>query len=845
MPSLDSLGRCRSRTKETMTYRLALAAVLLALLPNAVVAANLRPLISVPVRYAAPAGDMPAGHLHGAEYDAVLPSGRIVTPTGASVVTGMGALGFALSPDGRYAIVSNDDRRGAAVHSLLDPSVTGGSSLAVIDTTTMQIVDHSTVAGETYWAGVAALADPLHPGTTLVLASGSGDRVYAFTLDASGRLALDARHVIALPAGNGGQPGSIAIGAGGRRAYVVDAGADSVSAIDTATRRLSGSTWPVGFAPFGVALAGDRLLVTDEGTMHAAAQPPAPAPPFGAPPSDLDRASALSLLALDANGDPSAPSALPMDPTPDGLHIVGGAHPTALATTPDGAYAFVAMTNVDRIATVRLDATPHVVGGTELRLFDRGPYGTQPAALALSRDGTRLYVALAGLNAVAVIDAHDPVHLHRLGLIATGWYPTALALGADDRTLYVLDSKGFGHDAFPDGDPPAGTDPRAVWSTFEKIDLDDVRLTSATQRALADTRRVVGGRASYPSGIDDVVVIEEAAPGFDAMLGDLGAPAGDPSLVRYPESVTPNLHALARRYALATNLFADSSEPGGGHQFLDAGMATLYAERARAQFAGVPAETPDQYPRLGYLFDALARQRISFRDYGALLQERGSDGGAATDPRSDDPTFAGSDDVAAPTQSLGGLYAQDTPALVALDGHVDLNYPGWNLRVRDERRAHEFIRDYGALVAAGKQPHYAQLWLPDDATGSGADVPPAGEEVADGDRALGEIVGYLSHLRSWRHTVILIVGDAAGARDHVDPSRSYALVVSPFAKRHHLDQRHLSTVSVLKTSEELLHVGSLSLGDLLATDMSDCLTSRGGDGRPFTAIPVPAQTASR
>jgi len=45
-----------------------------------------------------------------------------------------------------------------------------------------------------------------------------------------------------------------------------------------------------------------------------------------------------------------------------------------------------------------------VAGGTELRLFDRGPYGTQPTALALSRDGSRLYVALTGLNAVAVIE---------------------------------------------------------------------------------------------------------------------------------------------------------------------------------------------------------------------------------------------------------------------------------------------------------------------------------------------------------------------------------------------------------------------------------------------------------
>jgi len=104
-----------------------------------------------------------------------------------------------------------------------------------------------------------------------------------------------------------------------------------------------------------------------------------------------------------------------MDPTPDGTRTVGGAHPTALTVTRDGAYAFVAMTNVDRIATIALDGTPRVVGGTELRLFDKGPYGTQPAALALSKDGSRLYVALAGLNAVAVIDAHDPIHLHGSG----------------------------------------------------------------------------------------------------------------------------------------------------------------------------------------------------------------------------------------------------------------------------------------------------------------------------------------------------------------------------------------------------------------------------------------------
>jgi YVTN family beta-propeller protein len=820
-----------------MTYRFALAAVLLALLPvQTALAAGIR-AGSVPVTYAAPAGDLPVEHLHGAAFDAVLPSGRLVTPAGASVLTGMNALGLALTPDGRFAIVSNDDELDPGVRSLLDPGATGGYALAVVDVTTMQVVSRYRAGGETYWAGIAALADPARAGSTLVLASGgTSGNVYAFDLDASGQLTPDARAAIALPgtsdptavAHGHALPATIAVAPDGRHAYVVDAASDSVSAIDTITRRVSGATWPVGFFPFGVAVAGDQVLVSNEGlSRYGLVNPPTTVPPFAAPPADLDRASSLSLLALDPSGNLTTPTSVPMDPPPDGLRIVGGAHPTAIVVTPSGADAFVAMNGVDRIATVALGATPHVVGGTELRLFDRGPYGTQPTALALSRDGSRLYVALAGLNAVAVIDARDPVHLHRLGLIPTGWYPSALALAGDDRTLYVLNTKGFGTEAGAASD--ASADGTAIWSTLEKIDLSGVRLTNATQGALGNARRVAPAHAMLPHGITDVVVIEEAGKGFDAMLGDLGAPAGDPSLVQYPEAITPNLHALARRYALATNFYADDAIGAGTQQFLTAGMTTLFTERTLRDRAGrdglgTAAQDPEDLARLGSVFDALARHRLSYRDYGALLSVAGYDDTSA----------------AADTQGLGGLYHEDVPAPLALAGHVDLQYPGWNLRISDERRAQEFIRDYSQLAASGHEPRYTHIWLPDDATGTGAGIPPPAEEVADGDRALGEIVAYLSHLRSWRHTLIIVVGgDAPGSRDHVDPTRSYAIVVSPFAKRHALGRHHLSTASVLKTTEEVLGLGILSLGDLLATDMADCFTPRGGDAAPYVALPVP------
>jgi DNA-binding beta-propeller fold protein YncE len=839
-------------------------------LPYAAPAAVPRPARAA-VTYGAPAGNLPAGHSlrGGTPFDAVLPSGRIVRPAGRSVLTGMNALGVALTPDGRFAVVGNDDEREGKVHSLTDPGATGGYSLAVVDTASMTVVSrYAAPPDEKYWVGLLAVADPAHAGRTLVLAAGGPtNKVFAFGLDAQGRLTPDERHAIAIPGPadpafgdlNHSYPGTLVLAPGGRLAYAVDEAGDAVATIDLATRTVSGTPQPVGFFPFGAALAGNRLLVTDEGLMRYANLPqPVAAPPFRTPPADPLRASALSFLNVGADGAlsasagpaaPLAPAAIALDPAPDGLRTVGGAHPTAVVASPDGAYAYVAMTNVDRIATVALSGLPHVVGGTELRLFDRGPYGTQPAALALSHDGARLYVALAGLNAVAVIDARDPAHLHRLGLIPTGWYPTALALAADDRTLFVANTKGFGHEANFTGDPATDADSNATWSTLERIDLAPLQLASATRATLANTRRIVSAAPRYPKGITNVVVVLEENKTFDAMLGDLGLPYGDPALVSFGRSVTPNLHALAERYALATNVFADAEESDAGHQFFAGGMTTLYSERTLFNKSGRRPlvnknEDPEDYPRLGYIFNALQRRGLSYRDYGDLVRVSGYDEGNAPDPKADDPNFAGPDDTSAPTSNLGGLYSEDVPAPAALADHVDLSYPGWNLRIRDERRAHEFVRDYGALVAAGRQPRYTYIWLPADHTGAGPDIPPLPEEVADGDRALGEIVQYFSHLPSWRHTALFVMpDDAQSSRDHVDEYRTYAVVVSPYAKRRYAGPRHLSTVSVLKTTEQLLGLGPLSLGDLLATDMSDFFTTQ-PDARPYTAIPVPKQTAS-
>ena len=757
---------------------------------------------TVTVSYAPPAGKLPAGHLHGLTYSAVLPSGRLVTPVGTSTVVGVDALGLTLSPDGRFAIVGNDDDGSGGTRSTIDPDATDGPSLAVVDTASLTVVSRfRPPPGERYFGGIVTVRDPLQPQRTLVIAAGgASDAVYLFTLDAFGRLVPDGTHAIAIPgpldpafadAGHSA-PSSLVASSDGRRVYVVNTAGGSIAAIDVTTRQLIGAARQVGFFPNSAAFAGGRLVVTNEGMMRYGVTPQrAAAPPFGTPAPALAAASSLSLVDLTTAGAlvpappaGAAPSAVPMDPPADGMRIVGGAHPSALAVTPDGSYAFVAMTNVDRIATVALSGVPHVAGGTELRLFDRGPYGTQPAALALSRDASRLYVALRGLNAIAVVDARDPTHLHRLGLIPTGWAPSALALAADDRTLFVANQKGFGDDA------------SAVWSTLQRVDLARIKLADSTRATLGATRNVVPAAATYPRAIRNVAVIVVDHQSFDSIFGDIPG-AGDPALLRAGAALTPNLHALAQRFALAGNLYADAGNAELAHQVIVSGVVSAFGETTmdlrEPVFAGV--DDPEDAPRIGSIFAACARRDISYRDYGGFLRVAGFDGTS---------------------------YGYDVPAAAALGGHVDLGYPGPDAAVPDTQRADAFIRDDDAQGGA-RRPRFTYIGLP-------------GARIGDTDAAIGSIVEHLSHAPAWRSTAVIVVsGDTQGAPDHVDASRAFALVISPFAKRRFIGTRHLSTASVLKTVDGILAQPPLSLGDLLANDMSDFFTNR-ADPRPYVAV---------
>lgn len=744
--------------------------------------------------YSAPAAARPAGASPGRATDAVLPDGRIAAPLGAATFVGTNPLGVAVSPDGHYAVVVNAQQNaalGAAPPSA--PNIVAGYSIAVVDARTMSVVSVYRDPALTLFSGVAAARDPNDPSQTIVLASdGAHGLVRFFSLGSDGALMPQGQVPIA------GFPDTIALGAGGRVAYVSSNLGNHVSAIDLASRRLAGSA-STGYFPAGVAPVGERLYVANGGVSTYAALPaPQAQPAFANPSADQTQSSSLSVLTLDPGGaidtQVTAIPNMPMDPIPDGMQNVGGARPDAIIARHSGGYAYVTMANVDRVATVMLEnGDPQVVAGLDLRFFVDSPYGTQPSAEALSRDDKRLYVALAGLNAVAVLDARDPAHLHRLGLIPTAWYPSALALSPDGRYLFITDAKGV------DG-----------WGELQRVDLKTLPLGSATTSALHYNRTAGVGHADpvvpalrsgkRSSSIDHVVYIAIGDESYDTIFGDLGRGNGNASFVVDGASETPNLHALANAYGIADNFYVADANLDANAQAALGGAPSLYAQRVLpVNTSRTPLDDrgndPEDYPRAGYLFNALARAGLSYRDYGGLLALSG---------------------YRAPSARNGararGLYTLNVPALAALDSHVDLAYPGWNPAIGDDVRVNEFVSDMGRLVQDDTEPAFTYLWLPASAPGG----------MAAADRALGRAIAFLSRTPHWSSTAIFIVGEGvAGPRDHVNVARSYALVVSPLARPGYVGHAHVTVASVVKTEEELLGLPPLSLADLLATDMAD------------------------
>jgi DNA-binding beta-propeller fold protein YncE len=532
-----------------------------------------------------------------------------------------------------------------------------------------------------------------------------------------------------------------------------------------------------------------------------------------------------------------------------------GLHPTALAWDEARHRLYVANANSDTIAVVDTSGAgaARVSRTIALKPFDLTLGGVSPTSLVISPDGEMLYAALGGLNAVAVIATTDGA---MRGLIPTAWYPNHLSLTPDGRMLAIATLLGVGSGAelrdasrryvhayrgtvhvLPVPDAAQLTAYTTAVAENNHIATARMQLAAAVKPAAANARAsgaavapaAVPRRAGDPSLIEHVVYVIKENRTYDQLFGDLPRGNGEPSFVMFGEDVAPNHRKLASEFVLLDNFYATGGNSGDGHQWVTQASETSYALWPGYVGRSYPFDGTDPiaYANTGFLWDlALARGRTVrvFGEYAGRLSE--------SEP--------GQRDKLLERWRNGDDFTKDwsiTAPLAPLNRVLARNYPSYSTSIPDVVRAQIFLKELEQWTQAGTMPNLVVLQLPSDHTrGAAPDQSTARAMVADNDLALGRIVSALSHSPFWKKMAILVVeDDAQNGVDHVDGHRTVALVASPYARRQHVDSTFYAHQSMVKTIELMLGLPTLSLFDLIATDMRASFTDT-ADVTPYVPV---------
>ena len=587
-------------------------------------------------------------------------------------------MSMAVSPDGRYVVTVN------AGYGTFESKYE--QSLAVLDTQTGALEDFPddrTLVGatQTLYSGLAFSRDGKHlyasmgsltlPEGDGKKATGSGVLVYSFN---AGKVAPE--RFIPLPLqqlapgrktkligaveGDKGVPFPAALAVVGpadpvmERLLVADNLSDDVLLLDPATgkieKRFDLSESNAVPSTFPIALIAPKQA----GRAFVA----------------LWNASEIAELDL-ANGTVGRKLALLKPSSP----IAPGTHPCAFEFSPDEKTLYVALANRDTVAAVDVgpgETHGHfaVKGYFDTRLPGQTYFGAEPEALAVNGDGSRLYVANAISDAVAVIDtdkltrkAAQQGMVEPIGFIPTEWMPMDLAFlpSASGGKLYIATAKGKG--TGPSGAPMRATDTSKgkrfmrpytyiatlLHGSLATLDAKEIEsnlphwtgvvLESNRMKAAEEKIAFAGAEQNR---IKHVIYIIKENRTYDQILGDLkkdGKPVGngDPRLTMYGEAITPNLHKLALQFGVLDNLYDSGEVSGDGHVWSNAAIGTDYLEKTWQQsyrggqrsydFEGVVAEglpllqkIPDvNEPASGYLWGDLAAHGKTYYHFGEFI----------------------------------------------------------------------------------------------------------------------------------------------------------------------------------------------------------------------------------
>jgi len=484
-----------------------------------------------------------------------------------------------------------------------------------------------------------------------------------------------------------------------------------------------------------------------------------------------------------------------------------------------------------------------------------------------------------------------------LGFIPTEWYPTALAVRQQKLYVATAKGSGTGAnvdaqwvvDAVPQSHRAHAYIGTLLYGSLATIDLAEAekRLGALTREVevsnlMAATQQHVNFRnGGHP--IKHVIYIIKENRTYDQIFGDLGAGDGDSSLTMYGKNVTPNQHKLALQFGVLDN-FHDSGEvSGNGHVWSTAGITSDYTEKTWQQtyrgserhydFEGVVAgaypiqqKIPDvDEPASGYLWGNFARHGKSLYHFGEFISTKFCDdsGEAPKDPPAAEGTPVSTGTGCARShvrlgeqvpQNYGGgkspwpwlvpLILKNVATKPELEGHFDPLFPDFNLSFPDQLRTEEFLAQFRKWAGDRERgtdtlPNFVMLRLPNDHTaGTRAGMPRPRASVADNDLAVGRVVEAVSHSAYWDDTALFILeDDAQDGADHVDAHRSIALIVSKFSPhgaKPMVDNTFYTTVSVVRTMEDLLGVPPMNNNDATAPLLGP-LFGGVGDQPPFEA----------
>jgi hypothetical protein len=344
---------------------------------------------------------------------------------------------------------------------------------------------------------------------------------------------------------------------------------------------------------------------------------------------------------------------------------------------------------------------------------------------------------------------------------------------------------------------------------------------AALAHGIADVRDLAQHEGVPPSAvvraggpIKHVIYVIKENRSYDQVLGDVRGADGDPALVLFGDGVTPNQHAIVRRFGVFDRFFENAHVSADGHNWSTAAIANDYLEKMwpanyanRRPLYDFEDAAEASVPHAGYLWDDAVAHGISLRNYGEFV---------TAGPSKPTPVSVSSD---------------------VLRPRTDRAFATFDMAVPDIDRFAEWRREFTAYERTRSLPQLEIVRFPRDHTSGtrpGSGTPQA--MVADNDLAVGRLVDAVSHSPDWASTAIFIVeDDAQNGPDHVDEQRAPFYLASPYAAGG-VQHAMYTQASVLRTMEVLLGLPPMSAYDAGARLLSAAFRAT-PNLQPFEALP--------